>query len=223
MGDATVGNATVGHAVDAAPGTEVPVDGRRARRERGRTAVIDAMLDLLQEGRVPPPVELVAERSGVSVSTIFRYFQGLDTLQVQTFERFLERFGPLITPCRAPDAPRSSRIAGFAAARLDLYEQAGTIMAVGRLRSLEHEPLVGATSRMRGLLAEQARSWFATEMRAAPGAASADLAPAVDAFTSLEAWDVMRRTHSRSRSQIDSTWQRGLAALCDTWNEGENR
>ena len=204
-------------------GADVPVDGRRARRERGRTAVIDAMFDLLQDGKIPPPVDLVAERSGVSVSTIFRYFQNLDTLQVQTFERFLERFGPLIAPCGAPDAPRSSRIAGFAAARLDLYEQAGTIMAVGRLRALEHEPLVGATSRMRGLLAEQVRSWFDTEMRAAPGTASADLAPAVDAFTSLEAWDVMRRTHSCSRPQIDRTWQRGIAALCDTWNEGENR
>lgn len=204
-------------------GTDVPIDGRRARRERGRTAVIDAMFDLLQDGKIPPPVDLVAERSGVSVSTIFRYFQNLDTLQVQTFERFLERFESLIASCGDTDAPRSTRIAGYAAARLDLYEQAGTIMTVGRLRSLEHEPLVEASARTRGLLADQVRSWFAPEIDAALHGSSGDLPAALDAFTSLESWDVMRRTHSRSRSQIDSTWQRGLAALCDTWNDGGHR
>ena len=198
----------------------VPSDGRRARRERGRTAVIDAMFDLLQEGKVPPPVDLVAERSGVSVSTVFRYFQSLDTLQVQTFERFLERFSPLVAGADEPDAPLPERIAGFVRTRLDLYERAGTIMAVGRLRALEHEPLVEATSQMRGLLADQVRNWFAPELDSASPSMRSDLTASIDAFTALESWDVMRRTHSRSRPQIDRTWRRGLAALCDAYPNG---
>ena len=201
-------------------GPDERIDGRRARRERGRTAVIDAMFDLLQEGKVPPPVDLVAERSGVSVSTIFRYFQNLDTLQVQTFERFLERFSPLVSGVDDPDAPQPDRIAGFARTRLDLYERAGTIMAVGRLRALEHEPLVEASSRMRGLLADQVRHWFAAELDRTPPSLRSDLTASIDAFTALESWDVMRRTHSRSRPQIDRTWQRGLAALCEAHLNG---
>lgn len=201
-------------------GTDAHTDGRRARRERGRTAVIDAMFDLLQEGKVPPPVDLVAERSGVSVSTVFRYFQSLDTLQVQTFERFFERFSPLVAGADEPDAPLPMRIAGFVRARLDLYERAGTIMAVGRLRALEHEPLVAASSRMRGLLAQQVRHWFSPELDATSPSMQSDLKASIDAFTSLESWDVMRRTHSRSRPQIDRTWRRGLAALCDAHEIG---
>lgn len=201
-------------------GTDERIDGRRARRERGRTAVIDAMFDLLQEGKIPPPVDLVAERSGVSVSTIFRYFQNLDALQVQTFERFFERFSPLVAGADDPDAPPAQRIAGFVRARLDLYERAGTIMAVGRLRSLEHEPLVQASSQMRGLLAGQVRNWFGPELDRTPPGLRSDLTASIDAFTALESWDVMRRTHSRSRSQIDRTWRRGLAALCEAHLEG---
>jgi AcrR family transcriptional regulator len=72
------------------------VDGRRARRERGRVAVVDAMVDLIQEGVVPPGADAVAERAGVSVASVFRYFDGLADLQeaamVRYFERYRERF-----------------------------------------------------------------------------------------------------------------------------------
>ena len=114
------------------PITETPIDGRRARRERGRIAVIDAMFDLLQEGKVPPGADAIAERSGVSVASIFRYFDGIDDLQLQTLERFRSRFEPLISASIEGDL--RARIAGLVGARLDLYEQAGAIMAVGRLR-----------------------------------------------------------------------------------------
>lgn len=197
-------------------------DGRRARRERGRLAVIDAMFELLQEGKVPPGVDAVAERAGVSVASIFRYFEGLDDLQLQTLERFRARFEPLIS---SPiDGDRSQRIAGFVDARLDLYEQAGAIMAVGRLRALEHAPLVEASARTRGALADQVRSTFQQETAAVTPARCADLVAIIDALTSLESWDVMRKTHARSRAQIARTWRRGIAALIEDWyDEGDRR
>ena len=194
---------------------EVPADGRRARRERGRSAVIDAMFDLLQAGKVPVSAELVAERAGVSVASVFRYFDGLDDLQFQTFRRFRERFEPLLA-VEPGGAGRSERIAGFVGSRLDLYEQAGAIMAVGRLRALEHEPLVAASAEMRGLLADQVRTVFAVEVTAIATAGD-DLVAAIDAFTSLESWDVMRRTHSRSRRQIERAWCMSIDALVGAW------
>jgi TetR/AcrR family transcriptional regulator, regulator of autoinduction and epiphytic fitness len=123
--------------------------------------VIDAMFSLLQDGKVPVSAELVADRAGVSVASVFRYFDGLDDLQYQTFERFRERFEPLLVVTSGA-ASRDERVAAFVDARLDLYEQAGAIMAVGRLRALEYEPLVAASAEMRGLLADQVRSVFAT-------------------------------------------------------------
>lgn len=191
-----------------------PIDGRRARRERGRLAVIDAMFSLLQDGKVPVSADMVADRAGVSVASVFRYFDGLDDLQLQTFERFRERFEPLLVVEPAGHTLRE-RTSAFVRSRLDLYEQAGAIMAVGRLRALEHEPLVAASAEMRALLAGQVRSVFAPDV--AQLTSSSDLVAAIDALTSLESWDVMRKTHARSRRQIDAAWNRGIRALIGDW------
>ena len=186
-------------------------------------AVIDAMFELMQDGKVPPAIELVAERSGVSVASIFRYFDGLSDLQYQTFQRFRERFEPLVRPIDAGDITSDERVAGFVGARLDLYEQAGAIMAVGRLRALEHQPLVEAAAQMRGVLADQVRVTFASETATSSPARTADLVAVIDALTSLEAWDVMRKTHSRSRAQIARAWEHGIRALIDAWDLTENQ
>lgn len=163
------------------------------------------MFELLQAGKVPVSAEMVAERSGVSVASVFRYFDGLDDLQYQTFERFRERFAPLLeADPTSPDAMLADRIRVFVGSRLELYERAGAIMAIGRLRALEHPPLVQASAEMRALLADQVRRVFA---------ADADLVATIDGLTSLEAWDVMRKTHSRSRTQIARAWECGIAAL----------
>jgi AcrR family transcriptional regulator len=198
-----------------------PADGRRARRERGRRAVIDAMFELLQEGKVPPAVELVAERAGVSVASVFRYFDGLDDLQFQTFERFRERFAPVIAVGDVGDGDLPARIDRLVRSRLDLYERAGAIMVVGRLRALEHAPLVEASANLRGLLADQVRGLFDEEVAGSTPAGAADLVASIDALTALESWDVMRKTHGRSRQQIAHAWTRGVSALIAAWKVEE--
>jgi AcrR family transcriptional regulator len=197
---------------------DVPVtDGRRARRERGRAAVIDAVFALAEEGKVPVTAELVAERSGVSVASIFRYFDGLDDLQLQTYRRFREQFTPLLRPL--VDGTRPERIAALVDTRLDLYEQAGAMMTLGRLRALEHEPLLEASTETKAALAHQVRTTFGPETRGHSPGRIAGLVAVIDAFTSPEAWDVMRRTHARSRAQIAATWRRGIEVLIDDWEQ----
>jgi TetR/AcrR family transcriptional regulator of autoinduction and epiphytic fitness len=207
MGDTTTDNAPT-------------IDGRRARRERGRTAVIDAVFELAEEGKVPPTAELVAERSGVSVASIFRYFDGLDDLQVHAHRRFRERFAPLVAA--VGDGTRAERVAALVESRLDLYEQAGTIMALGRLRALEHQPLLEASTETRAALADQVRTTFEPESQGSSPGRVAELVAVIDAFTSLEAWDVMRRTHARSRPQIATSWRRGIDALIEDWEQDGN-
>ncbi len=202
---------------DTTTSTARPTDGRHARRERGRTAVIDAVFELAEEGKVPVTAELVAERSGVSVASIFRYFDGLNDLQLQTYRRFRDRFAPLVRALA--DGPRAVRVAALVDARLDLYEQAGTMMALGRLRALEHAPLLEASSETKAALADQVRTTFEAETRDSSPARAAELVAVLDAFTSVEAWDVMRKTHARSQAQIATTWRRGIDALIDDWEQ----
>jgi AcrR family transcriptional regulator len=191
----------------------VDIDGRRARRERGRAAVVDAAFDILQQGVVPPPVDEVARRSGVSVSTIFRYFDGLDDLQHQALGRFRERFAPLLEIARDGDGSPPSRTAAFVEARLALYDAAGVIMALGRLRGLEHPPLAAAMAEFAERLTAQVTSQFAPELDAATSARRDDLVAVIDSLTSPQAWDVMRNRHRRTRTQIRRAWIRALTTL----------
>ena len=55
-------------------------DGRRARAERSRAAVVEAILELLHENDRRPTVDEIAERSGVSVRSVFRHFDDTESL-----------------------------------------------------------------------------------------------------------------------------------------------
>src|SRR5438105_5049795 len=73
------------------PPSAIPRDGRRARRHRSRDLAVDALLDLLTEGVTRPTAQQVAERSGVSLRSIFRIFDDVDTLHTEAAARQLER------------------------------------------------------------------------------------------------------------------------------------
>jgi hypothetical protein len=44
------------------------VDGRRLRTERSRTAIIEGMVALQEEGILVPTAQQVADRSGINIS-----------------------------------------------------------------------------------------------------------------------------------------------------------
>lgn len=192
--------------------TAAPSDGRRARRERNRTAVVDAMFELMREGHVPPSVGDVAARAGVSVSSVFRYFENLDDLQRETVRRYFERYAPLFD---VPDAPDSTedRIAAWVDARLDLYETIGPMARLSRVRALDHPQLAEALAETRQGFAQQARSHFAPDLAGRAAADTDDRVALVDALTSFESWDLLQGSHDRSRTQIRRAWILGLRAV----------
>ncbi len=55
-------------------------DGRRARGERSRQRIIEAIIDLMRSGNMHPGAADVAQSSGVSLRTVFRHFDDIDSL-----------------------------------------------------------------------------------------------------------------------------------------------
>ena len=139
------------------------VDGRRARRERGRLAVLDAMVDLLREGRTPPTTQELAERAGVSAASIFRYFDGLDELRGHTIVHFLGRYQGLF---EVPPATGTldERITSYVDSRLRLYETIAPVARMVRARMYDEPQLAEQLHRVRRQQAEQARAHFAVEL-----------------------------------------------------------
>lgn len=198
-------------------GDDTPIDGRRARRERSRVAVIDAVFALVRDGKIPPTVEDVAARAGVSVSSVFRNFDGLDDVQRQAFEVFGERFAHLFEPAAAADAARADRIVGHVRARLELFETAGPMMYIARHRALDYQPIADRVGRNRSALADQTRAHFASEVEQLTPTDAANLVAVIDSLTSPEAYEVMGAANARSHRQIGRAWTTALESLLASW------
>ena len=194
-----------------------PVDGRRARRERSRAAVIDAIFALVDDGKVPPSVEQIADRSGVSASSIFRMFDGLDDMRSQAFQQFETRYAHLLASDVDETMDVADRVDQLVRARLELYGAAGPLMSLARQRTLDHEPVADRVGAQRMLLAEQTQRHFRPETQHLTPAEAANFVAFIDATTSPEAFEVLRASHGRTRRQIERTWRRALVALVDAW------
>ena len=71
-------------------------DGRRLRSERSRKAMIDAALELIEDGNYAPTAKQISARAGVGIRSFFRQFEDMDqffaAVDEQTVGSFWERF-----------------------------------------------------------------------------------------------------------------------------------
>ena len=104
----------------------VASEARRAARRPAvaerRILALDAFLDLVLEGHLPPTPEQVARRVGISMATFFRYFDSLDELRGEASARILQRFSHLYRLPEIGAGLRDERIDRFVAIRVDLWE-----------------------------------------------------------------------------------------------------
>jgi AcrR family transcriptional regulator len=188
-------------------------DGRRARRSRNREAVVDALFDLLAEGTGLPGADAIAERAGVSVSSLFRYFDGLEDLKNQTVERYFTRYESLFEIPHIGEGSRAERIEIYAEARARLYDAIAPIARLARARAYDQPGLAAPLARARASFIDQIRRHFAPELTGlSAGAADARVA-LVDSLTSFEAWDLQHTVHERTAAEVRSGWRDGLGRL----------
>ncbi len=62
----------------------VKTDGRRQRGARNRQAIIDATLAIIAEGCLAPTAQLISERAGITIRSLFRHFLDMETLFAAT-------------------------------------------------------------------------------------------------------------------------------------------
>ena len=192
------------------------MDGRTARRERGRVAVLDAMVGLVQEGVIPPTAEQVASRAGVSVASLFRYFDDLEDLQRQMIARFLDRYAASFDVPSFGRGPLDRRVRGFAHARATLYEAIAPFARLTRARSLERPTIATGLHEMRARLAAQVDGHFAPELTVLGRARAEDAAGCIVALTSFESWDLLQGDLGRTRRQIERAWSTTITATLTT-------
>ena len=183
-----------------------PLDGRTARGQRTRTAVVDALLALQEDGDLTPTAQRVAERAGVALRTVYGHFSDLETLWAEAGLRELDKLSRLAVPVDA-SLPLPERVAAFCASRALVLEALLPVMRAARLR--EHSSPVLAGNRRLFVQAgdEEVRAVFAVELASSPetlhalylvaGAAGWEGLRVDRGLDVAQATDLLRRTVSR--------------------------
>ena len=141
------------------------LDGRRARREQNVEAVVEAMLDLLGEGNISPAAAMVAERSGVSLRSVFRYFDDMDSLMELAIARQMERASQYFDLLDATGSVEE-RARALAARRIVQHTHLAPYARAALVRAHEYPAVAQGLATRRDALRRQAEALFAPELDA---------------------------------------------------------
>jgi TetR/AcrR family transcriptional regulator of autoinduction and epiphytic fitness len=189
-----------------------PIDGRTARAERTRDAVVDALLALIGEGDLRPTGARIAERAGVSLRSVFQHFEDLESLLAAAVARQVGRiselFGPLPT-----DGPLGERARALVDQRATLYE----FITPTRRAAVLREPFSPTLSRGHDLLlrssAAQLDRVFDAELSALAPSERREVAAALAAVTAWETWENLRARQHLAVPAANRVMSRTVIAL----------
>lgn len=184
------------------------VDGRRLRRERNREAVIDALVELFEEGAYQPSSDEIAVRAGISPRSLFRYFDDVGDLNRAAIERQLARAQPMLELDIDADAPTDAKIDRLVAERVRMWEAIEPAARAARLNAHRRPVVAAQLLEARAFLRRQLRALFAPELRD-----RAELLGAVEVLTSFESYELLRVDQGLSRPKTVSTISSALRAL----------
>ena len=189
-------------------GTSESRDGRTLRSLRTRTAVVDALLELIDEGDLRPPAPRIAERAGVSLRSVFQHFRDLEGLFAFATDRQLERIGALVRPLPTT-GPLDERLDAFVTQRAAIYEAVTPV----RRAALAQEPFsphaVVARDRILAVARAELERTFAEELAGSPP----DLLEALDASASWQVWEALRNHQGLDVDEARKVLRRLLHSL----------
>lgn len=205
--------ATAAATATPAGAAPVPVDGRSARRERNQHAVLDAVIALFTEGQMGPSVERVAERSGVSVRSIYRYFPEPADLLDAAIRRHRAQTSALARLHAIGEGPLADRVDALIEVRLRLHGQVGATYRASVHNAPTNPRLTDALARGRHELRAQFERQFEPELLARPAADRRAIATAGDLLTQLDSIDLLRQDQGLSPARTAATLRAALLAL----------
>lgn len=173
--------------------------------------MVDALLDLLTDGVIRPTAQQVADRSGVSLRSIFRIFDDVETLHAAAASRQLERSRHLFIDVPAVGS-LSDRVRSMTEINARLYESVAPVRRVALRAAPESRPLQEQLRRVRSWLRGEIERVFASELVSDPGARTA---AAVETVMSFEAWDQLRTGQDLSVDDAAATVQLASLRLLD--------
>lgn len=190
-----------------------PDDGRTARRGRGRDAVLDTVHEMFVEGNYAPSVEDVAARSGVSLRSVYRYFEDTEALLHLAIERRMAVVGELYGLGELGEGDLPDRVAALVNQRLVLHTKLAPTIRAAMLRAPFSPQIAEQVRQRRDLLAHQVAVQFAPEAVALDKARGEELLACIDALCSFESMEQLRVRRGFSLTRTRRSLTDGVSAL----------
>jgi len=178
-----------------------------------RLRVVDAFIDLVLHGEVPPTPSEAAERAGVSRATFFRYFSSFDEFRGEAAARVRERFPELFAIPDIGTGNLDQRVERFVDARLQLHETLHPMALLMQARAARDADASDFLDGVRQAMAEQVRQHFDAYLRLHSPERRDDVVAAIAVLTSVESWRQFRHSHGRSPDQTRRAWRKALAGI----------
>ena len=189
-------------------------DGRTARSERTRHAIVDALLTLLEAGNLRPTTAEIADQASVSERSVFQHFPNREALFTGVSERQAAR---VVEVVRTIDLmlPLPARIDAFVAQRAAVLELLTPTRRAGLLIADDHPAVARHIEEVRVRKRERALATFAQELDRLPETAGAAVAGA----TSWSTWDALRDQQGLSVDEARETVRALLAGVLEISRE----
>jgi AcrR family transcriptional regulator len=199
-----------GNAVAAEVNDMVRTDGRNRRAAATRRKIIEAAKAMIEETSEAPTVVGVAKRADVSVRSVFQHFGDVESLFVTVVDSMSEDI--VVTRSPAADRPLNARIDGLIQGLVQIFDKIVPLrVAAGQF--VDHPALLERGLALRQQLRDATTEVFAPEFAALSEAAREELADAIGAALSLDAWIVLRRRDGLSVERAVAIWRLTLTAL----------
>ena len=188
----------------------VRTDGRNRRAAETRRKIIEAAKIMIAETSVAPTVVGVARRADVSVRSVFQHFHDVESLFVTVMDSI--RADLVVPEMPSASRPLSARIESIVAAFTEMFDKVVPLrVAAGQF--VDHPALLERSQTARNELREATFEVFAPEFATLSEQAREQLADAIGAALSLDAWIVLRRRDGLSLERATAVWRLTLTAL----------
>jgi AcrR family transcriptional regulator len=187
-------------------------DGRVANRLRNRDKVIDALVELVLEGKTGT-VDEVVERSGVARRSIFRHFTDLSDMLLEAFRRVVANAVPLSLLPAPGVGLLDDRVAVFVDVRLRVLQMTHPFGIVARARLVEVEALRIGLVATTEMVRVQIANHFANELAERSAAEAERIVDAIYLVVSFEGFDVLVHQLGRPIEVVRVHWTEVIRRL----------
>jgi TetR/AcrR family transcriptional regulator, regulator of autoinduction and epiphytic fitness len=166
-------------------------DGRVSRSARTRTAVVDALLALINRGNLRPTGREIAEEAGVSLRSVYVHFDDVESLFCEAAARHHEQMEALYTPWHVT-GDLDERLDALIERRRAIFEEGAQVRRAAVLQETFSPVLRRVLDVGRQALRAEIEGVFSAELGTVADGERPRLRAALEIATSPGTWDVLR-------------------------------